>query len=137
MLPELGGKSPKWGRAYEQPFLRFVRDRLQLGSGYGNHSFRHALEDRIRAANVEQPWPEGLSRAYTGRATTRAKDKSVTREEGSEQDYGDGYTPNDMLRYIPRIAYPGVVLPPPFENWLGDREVVSKQLLAHAKRWKR
>lgn len=86
---------------------------------------------------MEQPWPEGLSRAYTGRATIRAKDKSVTREEGSEQDYGDGYTPSDMLRYTPRIAYPGVVLPPSFRNWLGDRDVVSKQLLAHAKRWKR
>lgn len=136
-LPELGGKTPKWGRAYEQPFLRFTRDALQFGNGYGNHSFRHALEDRIRAANVDQPWPEGMSRAYTGRTTTRAQDKAVTREEGSEQDYGDGYTPSDMLRYISRIAYPDVKLPLPFETWLGTRDIVSKQLLALARRWTR
>ncbi|CAG9165236.1 hypothetical protein LMG23992_00380 [Cupriavidus laharis] len=135
-LPELGGESPKWGRAYEQPFLRFTRDTLQFGHGYGNHSFRHVLEDRIRAANVEQPWPEGLSRAYTGRATTRAKDKSVTREEGSEQYYGDGYAPSAILRYIKQITYPEVTLPPPFRTWLGSREVVSKRLLTLAQRWK-
>ncbi len=135
-LPELGGASPKWGRAYEQPFLRFTRDTLQFGRGYGNHSFRHTLEDRIRAANVEQPWPEGLARAYTGRATTRAQDKSVTREEGSEQYYGDGYTPSAILRYIQKITYPDVALPPPFKTWLGHRDAVSKRLLALARRWK-
>ncbi|WP_112184183.1 hypothetical protein [Ralstonia sp. GX3-BWBA] len=135
-LPELDGASPKWGRAYEQPFLRFTRDTLQFGHGYGNHSFRHALEDRIRAANVEQPWPEGLARAYTGRATTRAQDKSVTREEGSEQYYGDGYTPSAILRYIQKITYPDITLPPPFKTWLGNRDVVSKRLLTLAQRWK-
>ncbi|WP_247350741.1 DUF6538 domain-containing protein [Ralstonia pseudosolanacearum] len=132
-LPELDGESPKWGRAYEQPFLRFTRDTLQFGHGYGNHSFRHALEDRIRAANVEQPWPEGLSRAYTGRATIRAQDKSVTRGEGSEQYYGDGYTPGAILRYIQKITYPDVVLPLPFKAWLGNREVVIESALLNLK----
>jgi integrase len=135
-LPELGGKSPKWGRAYEQPFLRFVRDTLQFGNGYGSHSFRHALEDRIREANVEQPWPEGLAHAYTGRATTRVQDKSVIREEGSEQYYGGGYSSSAILRYIQKITYPGVTLPLPFKTWLGGRAAVSKRLLTLAQRWK-
>lgn len=135
-LPEIGGSSPKWGRAYEQPFLRFMRDTLQFGNGYGNHSFRHALEDRIRAANLEQLWPEGLSRAYTGRATLREKDKPVMRGEGSEQDYGTGYEPSAILPYIRQITYPDVNLPPPFKTWLGNRKPVSKNLLALVARWK-
>lgn len=134
-LPEKDGGSPKWGRAYEQPFLRFMRDTLRLGSGYGNHSFRHALEDRIRAANAQQPWPEGLSRAYTGRAQTRSQDRSVIREEGSEQYYGEGYSPNDILRYVQRITYPDVPLPLPFAEWIGGREIVSKRLLALVRQW--
>lgn len=135
-LPELGGKSPKWGRAYEQPFLTFTRDTLQFGHGYGNHSFRHALEDRIRAANVEEPWPEGLSRTYTGRATTRAQDKAVYREEGSEKHYGDGYAPSAILHYIKKITYPDVMLPAPFKTWIENRDIVSKRLLTLAQRWK-
>lgn len=134
-LPEKGGRSPKWGRAYEQAFLRFMRDTLKLGSGYGNHSFRHALEDRIRAANVKQPWPEGLARAYTGRAKNRPQDRAVTREEGSEQHYGDGYSPSDMLHYVQKITYPDVALPLPFRVWLEDREVISNRLLALVRQW--
>jgi len=134
-LPEKDGRSPKWGRAYEQPFLRFMRDTLRFGNGYGNHSFRHALEDRIRAANVEQPWPEGLARAYTGRAKARAGDRGVIREEGSEQHYGEGYAPSDILRYISKITYPDVNLPQPFKAWLGTREVVSMRLLALVRQW--
>lgn len=49
-LPEPGGKAPMLGRAYEQAFLRYVRDELSFGQGFGNHSFRHQLEDRIRDA---------------------------------------------------------------------------------------
>jgi len=134
-LPDLEGRSPKWGRAYEQPFLRFTRDTLEFGSGYGNHSFRHALEDRIRAAKALEPWPEGLSGQYTGRATVRAQDKAVSGEEGSEKDYGDGYAPDAILRYIRKIEYPDVQLPPPFSTWLGGRKAVSTALLTHVKCW--
>jgi hypothetical protein len=135
-LPKLGGASPKWGRAYEQPFLRFTRDTLNFGHGYGNHSFRHALEDRIRAANVEQPWPAGMSHAYTGRTTTRLQDKGVTRDEGSEKHYGDGYETSEILPYITKICYPEVNLPPPFKEWLGKHEPISNRLLQFSRRWK-
>lgn len=134
-LPKLGGKSPAWGRSYAQAFLRHVRDTLGFGNGYGNHSFRHALEDRIRAAKVEQMWPEGLSHTYTGRSSTRKQDKSISLEEGSEKYYGNGYSHDAIRRYISRIEYPEVVLPPTFETWLEGLPSVSPQLLSAAKRW--
>lgn len=135
-LPERDGKSPKWGRAYEQPFVRFVRDTLSFGSGYGNHSFRHSLEDRIRAANVEETWPKGLGQAYTGRASERLKDKGVLEQEGSERHYGHGYELEAFRRYIQRITYPNVQLPPPFKDWLQGRYAVSERLLSHVQQWK-
>lgn len=134
-LPECDGKSPKWGRAYEQPFVRFVRDKLGFGSGYGNHSFRHSLEDRIRAANVEDVWPKGLAQAYTGRASVRPKDAGKIEEEGSESLYGDGYEIEAFRRYIQRITYPNVQLPPHFKDWLQGKPTINNRLLAHVQRW--
>lgn len=136
-LPDKNGVSPKWGRAYEQAFLRFVRDSLRLGNGYGNHSFRHSLEDRIRAANVGNPWPEGLAHAYTGRASTRHEDKGVLRAEGSEKHYGNGYDPDAIRHYIDQISYPEVSLPPRFIDWLDGREFVSHSLLTALHRWQK
>lgn len=134
-LPTPGGKSPQWGRSYAQAFLRYVRDKLNFGSGYGNHSFRHGLEDRIRAAKVEQMWPEGLSHIYTGRSSTRQQDKPTSPEEGSEKDYGYGYSHDAIRRFISRIEYPEVALPPTFEAWLEGLPSVNPQLLSAAKRW--
>ncbi|RYF54538.1 MAG: hypothetical protein EOO27_23445, partial [Comamonadaceae bacterium] len=82
-LPDPDSKSPKLGRAYEQAFLRFVRDRLGFGHGFGNHSFRHLLEDLVRDAQARNGvWPAGLSQKYTGRETVREQDKSVIRGQG-------------------------------------------------------
>lgn len=136
-LPERDGKSPKWGRAYEQPFVRFMRDKLGFGNGYGNHSFRHSLEDRIRAANVAAQWPEGLARAYTGRTSERTQDKGVVRAEGSEKHYGEGYELEAIRLYIQQITYPEVQRPPPFKDWLKGKEVVSKRLLTFVQQWKK
>ena len=117
--PKPGGKSPKLGRAYEQAFLRFVRDRLDFGPGFGNHSFRHQLEDRIR--NSQTPsfsWPAGLTQQYTGRRRTRAADRDVILAEGSESIYGKGYLPSTMLPFISKLDFSDVKLPLPYEQWL-------------------
>lgn len=118
-MPEDGGSSPLLGRAYEQAYLRWVRDQLGFGAGFGNHSFRHQLEDRVRDAQARNgPWPPGLAQHYTGRKTTRDKDVPVTLEEGSEDVYGDGYWPPSMLRWIKQIDFSDVRLPPNYADWL-------------------
>ncbi|MGR5342315.1 hypothetical protein ACPV50_20665, partial [Vibrio astriarenae] len=87
-----------WGRAYEQAFLRHVRERLAFGPGFGNHSFRHTIEDKIRDAQLlEGVWPAGLSQFYTGRKLPRDSDKTLLRLQGSEIDYGKGYNPMHMV----------------------------------------
>lgn len=117
--PKPGGKSPKLGRAYEQAFLRFVRDRLNFGNGYGNHSFRHQLEDRMREAQKTAAWPPGLTQQYSGRTSTRAVDKRFVEEEGSEGGYGNGYSPGTLLSYTERLDFSKVALPAPYAEWLG------------------
>lgn len=117
-LPRPGGVTPKLGRSYEQAFLRFVRDRLKLGSGLGNHGLRHQLEDRIREAQARNGvWPAGLGQQYTGRKRTRTLDMHVLLEEGSEADYGSGYRPESMLPYVRQIDFSGLQLPPAFAIW--------------------
>ncbi|TDG05120.1 hypothetical protein E1N52_27185 [Paraburkholderia guartelaensis] len=118
-IPEPGGKNPVWGRAYEQAFLRHVRDKLGFGSGYGNHSFRHQLEDRVRDAQVTHgAWPAGLGEFLTGRHLPRAADRSIFREQSSAIEYGDGYSPARILRFVDQIGLEGVVFPPPYAKWL-------------------
>ena len=118
-LPTPGGRAPKLGRAYEQAYLRFVRDRLGFGRGFGNHSFRHQLEDRIRDAQTPaNRWPPGLAQAYTGRKRVRAADRGLMEQEGSEAGYGRGYAPSTVLRYITTLSFEGIELPPPYETWL-------------------
>ena len=131
-LPEIGGKTPEWGRSYKQAFNNFLVKTLGFGPGYRNHSFRHALEDRIRAAKAEEVWPEGLSRQFTGRASSSSREKA---EEGSEQHYGDGYAMDALLRYASKITYPDVISPQPFKIWLGNRSAVSENLIAFARSW--
>lgn len=118
-LPEAGGKKPKIGRAYEQAYLRFVVHKLKFGPGYGNHSFRHQLEDRIRDAQTPgNRWPPGLAQAFMGRKRVRNADAGFIDVEGSEASYGKGYSPALMLQYIRRIDFDGLTLPPPFTEWL-------------------
>ncbi|MNS10819.1 hypothetical protein D3C72_423420 [compost metagenome] len=118
-MPAPGGKSPKLGRAYEQAFLRFVRDRLKFGPGLGNHGLRHQLEDRIRDAQARKGrWPAGLGQQYTGRKRTRAVDRDVLVDEGSEAEYGLGYTPAALLPYISNIDFSDLSLPEPYTRWL-------------------
>lgn len=118
--PKPGGRSPKLGRAYEQAFLRFVRDRLKFGNGYGNHSFRHQLEDRMREAQKTAAWPPGLTHQYSGRTSTRAVDKRFVEEEGSEGGYGNGYSPGTLLSYTERLDFSKVTLPIPYAEWLAQ-----------------
>lgn len=119
--PNRGGKTPKLGRAYEQAFLRHVRDRLAFGEGYGNHSFRHQLEDRVRKAQATTGvWPPGLGQQYTGRKRTRPVDRDVLLAEGSEADYGDGYTPAAMLPHVKKLDFSGIDLPMHFVTWVAE-----------------
>ncbi|WP_288379756.1 hypothetical protein [uncultured Massilia sp.] len=118
-LPAPGGKTPILGRAYEQAFLRYVRDELGFGRGFGNHSFRHQLEDRIRDA--QRPgcqWPAGMVQAYTGRKRVRGQDAGRVAAEGSESAYGRGHTPAVLLQYIETLGFADVALPPAFAAWL-------------------
>lgn len=118
-LPKAGGKKPMIGRAYEQAYLRFVAEELKFGPGYGNHSFRHQLEDRIRDAQTPgNRWPPGLAQAFMGRKRVRSADAGIFDVEGSEASYGKGYSPALMLQYIRRIDFEGLTLPPPFKKWL-------------------
>jgi len=121
-MPEPGGQRPKLGRAYEQAFLRYVRDRLGFGSGFGNHSFRHQLEDRIRAAQgVIARWPPGLAQQYVGRTRTRDADREILLTEGSEAHYGAGYPARVVLEWIARLDVSDVRLPMRFSDWLNQR----------------
>lgn len=118
-LPEPGGERPKLGRAYEQAFLRYVRDRLGFGSGYGNHSFRHQLEDRIRGAqNVRDRWPPGLAQQYVGRKRTRDSDREILMSEGSEAAYGRGYPASVVRQWAGTLDFTDVTIPPPYTAWL-------------------
>ncbi|HDR8920156.1 TPA: hypothetical protein QDA94_005332 [Burkholderia vietnamiensis] len=129
-LPEKGGKSPMWGRAYEQRFVPFVRDVLAFGPGYGNHSFRHTLEDCLRDIQLDEVWPAGLPQFYTGRTLPSDKDKEFFRQLGSERFYGEGFDANRILRYVGKIRYDRLKLPQPFEAWLGGRPTADSRLVA-------
>jgi integrase len=118
-LPKPGGKTPILGRAYEQAFLRYVRDELGFGRGFGNHSFRHQLEDRIRdAQRPGQQWPAGMAQTYTGRKRLRGQDVGLITTEGSESAYGRGHGPAVLLEYVKTLAFDGVTLPQAFAPWL-------------------
>ena len=117
--PNAGGKSPKLGRAYEQAFLRHVRDRLEFGNGYGSHSFRHLLEDKIRDAQARNgTWPAGLAQQYTGRVTVRPEDKEHMARQGSERLYGNGYAPEAMVRFVEQLDFSELKYPPRYTEWL-------------------
>lgn len=127
-VPQPGGKSPLWGRAYEQAFLRHVRDRLAFGKGFGNHSFRHQAEDRIRAAQVKNGvWPAGLAELFTGRKLPRKTDRDIFREQSSAIDYGDGFVAQHLLGYAGQVTFDDVKLPVPYEEWLSKAGSVRRR----------
>jgi len=130
-VPEKDSEKPMWGRAYEQRFVPFVRDTLSFGSGYGNHSFRHTLEDCLRDTQMRSGvWPAGLVPFFTGRLLPRSVDRDILPPVGSENKYGNGGDPNLMLPWIARLQYPGLRLPDRFDVWLGARPAVHPQLIA-------
>jgi integrase len=129
-VPEKGSQRPMWGRAYEQRFVPLVRDTLGFGPGFGNHSFRHTLEDCVRDTQYRSgTWPAGLVPFYTGRLLPRAEDRGIILEVGSEVDYGNRGNPNLMLPWIARIHYPGLELPDQFDFWLDGRPAVDPNLI--------
>lgn len=116
-VPDEDATLKKLGRSFEQAFLRYVRDKLDFGHGYGNHSFRHQLEDRIRDAKCEAPWPTGISQEYMGRSK-QAQDTSFNNEkEGSASIYGNGHKVSNILKFIKKIDFSDIKLPPPFNEW--------------------
>ncbi|CAE6766926.1 hypothetical protein R70006_03758 [Paraburkholderia domus] len=121
-VPEPGGKAPLWGRSYEEAFLRHVRDRLGFGSGFGNHSFRHQHEDRVRDAQVNNgTWPAGLGEFISGRRLPRDADRDIFRQLSSAIDYGDGFIAAHVQRFVAQIDFEGVVFPLPYAQWLARR----------------
>lgn len=119
--PTAGGKAPMWGRAFEQSFLRYVRDKLRFGNGFGSHSFRHLFEDRLKSAQaIRKTWPAGLANFLSGRKLPRDVDRDFFRESGSEESYGNGYGPVDVLPYLESVNFPDVNLPKNFYDWIKD-----------------
>ena len=117
-VPAPGGKAPMWGRAYEQAFLRYVRDTLGFGSGFGSHSFRHQFEDRIKNAQARTGlWPAGLAQLMSGRNLPKDADRQFFREIGSEIGYGNGYHPSAALPFIERLDFSDIVFPLDFATW--------------------
>lgn len=117
-VPTPGGKTPMWGRAYEQSFLRYVRDTLEFGSGFGSHSFRHQFEDRIRhAQGTLKSWPAGMAQLLSGRQLPRDADRDIFRDIGSERDYGNGYRPSAALPYINTLNFDDIRFPESFLKW--------------------
>ena len=129
-LPRRSSKKPMWGRSYEQRFVPMVRDTLEFGRGYGNHSFRHSLEDCLRNTQLGGVWPPGLGQFYTGRTLPGDKDKGFFMELGSEQGYGDGYNPALIMPYVEKLQYKGLELPEPFARWLRGRPPVDEKLIS-------
>jgi len=130
-VPEKSSENPMWGRAYEQRFVPFVRDTLGFGPGFGNHSFRHTVEDALRDTQYRSgTWPAGLVPFYTGRLIPRAGDRGIIADVGSEIKYGNKGNPNLMLPWIAKLQYPGLRLPDRFDVWLGGRPAVDPQLIA-------
>lgn len=103
-LPRRDSDSPMWGRSYEQRFVPFVRDILGFGRGYGNHSFRHTLEDCVRNTQLGGIWPAGLGQFYSGRTLPGDKDLGFFRMLGSERGYGKGYDPALIMPYVEKIG---------------------------------
>lgn len=119
-LPEPDGKTPVWGRSFEQGFGRFLKTSLRMPRGYHTHSFRHQFEDRIRASQARDGvWPAGLGQFLSGRKLPRDADREIVRQEGSERLYGAGYTPMDVVPYQNRLKFDGIVFPMPFGLWRG------------------
>lgn len=119
-IPEENSKNPKIGRAFEQAFLRFIKFKLKFGEGFGNHSFRHLLEDKIRAANtINNVWPAGISQQYMGRSFKDVdKNDSIFKSQGSASDYGYGYPPANILKCIETMDFSKIELPLDFKSWL-------------------
>ena len=117
--PMPGGENYKLGRAYEQSFLRYVRDKLGFGNGYGNHSYRHQFEDRLRNCQATKGlWPAGLSQQLAGRKRTRDLDRDFVVKEGSEALYGNGYSISALEPFYQRIDFSDVNFPSPYLTWL-------------------
>ncbi|WP_233850930.1 DUF6538 domain-containing protein [Paraburkholderia sp. HD33-4] len=127
-IPNPDGKAPLWGRAYEEAFLRHVRDTLAFGHGYGNHSFRHQLEDRVRDAQASHgTWPAGLGEFVSGRRLPRDADRDIFREQSSAIAYGNGFLAAHIQRFVAQIAFDGVVFPPVYREWLTCRTATNHQ----------
>jgi integrase len=129
-VPERASKQPMWGRAYEQRFVPFVRDVLEFGAGFGNHSFRHTLEDCLRNAQFVERWPAGLGQFYTGRTLPSDADRNFFLKIGSERAYGKGYDPTLMMPFVKHLQYKGIQLPKPFSQWLDGRPAVDSHLIS-------
>lgn len=116
-IPDEDATLKKLGRSFEQAFLRYVRDKLGFGHGYGNHSFRHQLEDRIRDAKCYTPWPTGISQEYMGRSKQSQDANFNTEKEGSAALYGKGHKASNILKFIKTIDFSDIKLPPSFNEW--------------------
>lgn len=116
-IPDDDATLKKLGRSFEQAFLRFVRDKLDFGHGYGNHSFRHQLEDRIRDAKCKVSWPNGISQEYMGRSKQSKDIHNNSESEGSAALYGNGHKANNVLKFINTIDFSDIKLPPSFNEW--------------------
>lgn len=120
----------KWGRSFEQKYLRYIKAELGFESGFGSHSFRHTLEDALRHAQLDGQWPNGVGQFYAGRAVPGDKDRGFFKQMGSERLYGKGFNPSSIIPYVAKIQYPEVRHPRPYQEWLNGRQSVNTKLIA-------
>jgi hypothetical protein len=62
-----------------------------------------------------------MTQQYTGRKRVRSGDRDVSRVEGSESEYGFGYSPAAMVEYISRIDFSDLRFPAEFDRWIKKR----------------
>lgn len=84
------------GAKLGERFVKLIEELKFTGTKLGMHSFRHGVEDRLKAVDL---FGTALGRALLGR-----------KSPGSEKSYGKGFDIHDLKRALDQITYPDLNL---------------------------
>lgn len=102
LFPDLAGDTQRQIVDVFQKRFSYLISRLPgfdgKGAGVSFHSFRHGFRDALREAGV----PIDATRALGGWA----------RSGGVEERYGQGTRPATLAKWMGKVSYPGLALPP-------------------------